>query len=81
MAPSLITNYFKTSDIWIITSLVYAWYKLDSIDKTNNDRVIFYIERDENIDDIIQAYFSFELKVEPVRFLAIQKSLKNRIYN
>lgn len=81
MNTKLITNYFKTSDLGLTALLIYNWYKLDSTDKTTWDKVIFYIERDENIDETIQAYFSFNLRVEPIAYFNIQRTLKNRIYN
>jgi len=74
-------DYFKTSDICIASSLCCYGYQIEAIDRQNPSRVVFLIKRDEQLDKLIQLYFTHQLRVEPLSFFSFLKEIKTRIYN
>ena len=75
------TDYYKSSDMILCAVLCCYGYQVDSIDKQNPSKVIFLIKRDDQLDDLIQQYFTQQLSVEPTIFANYIKNLKTRIYN
>jgi len=75
------TDYYKTTDIALCSALCCYNYHIEAIDKQNPSKAIFLIKRDERLDDLIQLYFTHQLKVEPLRFFNYLKEIKTRIYN
>ena len=73
------TEYLKTSDICLATT-ISLWYPLDSIERTGESKVVFLFKRDEQLDELVQAYWRKELKVEPQSYFSALKFLKNRIH-
>ncbi len=73
-------DFYKSSDISIITTLKYYGYQIEALDKQNPSKIYFLIERDEKLDELIRKYFLHELKVDPLAFLNCLKEVKSRIY-
>jgi hypothetical protein len=74
-------DYFKSSDICLCAALCCYGYQIEAIDKQNPSKAVFLIKRDEQLDDLIQLYFTHQLKVEPLSFFSFLKEIKTRIYN
>lgn len=74
-------HYFQTSCLIQAATLVYNGYNIKSIDKTDPRKVIFHIERDQYLDELLQAYYTSRLSCEPLRFANTLKALKTRIYS
>jgi len=74
-------DYFKTSDISLCSALCCYGYQIEAVDRQNKSKAIFLIKRDENLDGLIQLYFTHQLKVEPLSFFNFLKEIKTRIYN
>lgn len=74
-------DFFKTSDIALCSALCCYGYSIEAVDKQNPKKVVFLIYRDENLEDLIQKYFSHQLKVEPLSFFNYLKEIKTRIYH
>lgn len=74
-------DYLKTSDISLCSALCCYGYQIEAIDKQDASKAIFLIRRDEQIDGLIQQYFTHQLKVEPLSFFNFLKEIKTRIYN
>lgn len=74
-------DFFKTSDICIISTLCCYGYQIEAIDKINCSKANFLIKRDEGLDNLIQMYFTHQLKVEPLSFFSFLKEIKTRLYN
>jgi len=72
---------YKTSDICLCAALCCYGYQIEAIDRQNPSKAIFLIKRDEQLDDLIQLYFTHQLKVEPLSFFSFLKEIKTRIYN
>lgn len=74
-------DYLKNSDMALCAALSCLGYQIEAIDKQNPSRAVFFIKRDEQLDGLVQMYFTHQLKVEPVAFFNALKELKTRIYN
>lgn len=74
-------NYLKSPDIALCSALCCYGYQIEAIDKQNPSRAVFSIKRDEQLDNLIQLYFTHQLKVEPLSFFNFLKEIKTRIYN
>ncbi|OGL81170.1 hypothetical protein A3B21_02680 [Candidatus Uhrbacteria bacterium RIFCSPLOWO2_01_FULL_47_24] len=75
------SDYFRSSDISLCAALCCCGYQIETVDRQNPSKAIFLIKRDENLDDLIQSYFTHQLKVEPLSFFNFLKEIKTRIYN
>lgn len=73
-------DYFKTTDLCLCVALYCYDYQLEALDKQSS-RAIFFIKKDEQLDELIHLYFTHQLKVEPLRFFNFLKEIKTRIYN
>ena len=74
-------NLYKSTDFSICSVLVYFNHLLDSVDKSDPSRCIFFIRREKDTDEIIANFHNGLILVEPKKFSAIQKEIKGRIYN
>lgn len=74
-------NYFTTTDFLICTILIYFGHELQEIDKSNPSRCVFHILKKKETEKILNDLFNNKILVEPKRFFAVQKDLKQRIYN
>ena len=74
-------DYFKSTDICLSSTLCCYGYQVEAIDRQNTSKAVFLIERDEQLDGLIQLYFTHQLKVEPLSFFNFLKEIKTRIYN
>jgi len=75
-------NYYYSSDLGLIASLISIDFQLISIDKSENpNKATFIIKKEYDIEDRIGEYFSGQLMV-PARVLFENiKLLKSMIYN
>jgi len=74
-------DYFKSSDMCLCAALCACGYEVEAIDKHDPSRAVFYVKRNEYLDEILQLYFTHQLKVEPLSFFGALKELKTRIYH
>lgn len=70
---------FSTSDLALAT-VISLFYPLDVVDKTNPHKALFVFKRDDKLDDVIEAYWRRELKIEPQSFFQQLRFLKTRLY-
>lgn len=75
------SDFYKTSDLNLAAAFQCYGYCIDAVDKQNPAKVVFLIKRDEQLDDLIQMYFTHQLQVEPIAFANALKEIKTRIYN
>lgn len=75
------TDYYKTTDIALVSALSCYEYQIEAIDKQNPSKAIFLIKRDNLLDNLIQQYFTHQLRVDPASFFNFLKEIKTRIYN
>lgn len=74
-------DFYKTSDIALCSTLCCYGYQIETIDKQNPSKAVFLIKKNEQLDSLIQEYFTHQLRVEPLSFFNYLKELKTRIYN
>lgn len=74
-------DYFKHTDISLIATLCCYGYQVEAVDKQKPSKVIFLIKRDEQLDDLIQKYWTHQLQVDPMSYFNFLKELKTRIYS
>lgn len=75
------TDFYRTTDIALVSALSCYGYQIETIDKQNPSKVIFLISKDDKINSLIQQYFVHQLQVEPLMFFNFLKEIKTRIYN
>lgn len=73
-------DYFKSSDIALCSALCCYGYQIEAINR-NEPRAIFLVRRNEQLDEILQLYFTHQLKVEPLSFFGFLREIKTRIYH
>jgi len=74
-------DYFESSDLALCATLCCYGYRIEAIDKQNPQKAIFLIKRDKRLDNLIQKYWTHQLKVEPMSFFNFLKEIKARIYS
>ena len=77
----MMKNIFETTDMPLIAALCCEGYTISDIDKSNPSKVIFSIDRDERLDQVLKLFWSHSLGVEPMAYFACLKEIKSRIYN
>ncbi len=75
------SDHFKTTDMSLVSTLIYLGYQITAIDDHNPSKVHFVIKRDGKTDEVIQSYWNKELSVEPLAFFNCIKEVKTRIRN
>ena len=74
-------NYFYTYDLGCSAALISAGFELISLDKANPRRVQFIFCRKNNIEKVVNKYWTNQLNVQARSFFENIKMLKNRIYS
>ena len=74
------TKFVAVADLSLATTLFVSGVKLESLDRSK-PRIQFNFRRVEGLDDLIEAYWRKELKIEPIAFTMAQKFLKNQLFN
>jgi hypothetical protein len=74
-------DYFTTSDLGLVSSLIASGYRVSRIDRSRSNRAVFLIKRNNKLNDLVSAYFNHQLKVDALTFFNSMKELKTRIYH
>lgn len=74
-------NYFYTYCLSTAAALVQQDYKIESIDKTNPNKVRFIFKRLDGLDETARRHWDDELMVGSQRYFETIKKLKQRIYS
>lgn len=74
------TDFLKSSDLSLIATVQLYDYQIEAMDRSNPEKIIFIIKRDDELDKLIEAFWKRQLKVEPVAFFESLKLTKSRIY-
>jgi len=75
-----IDHYYQTSSL-ALSAAISLWYPIETIDKTNPHKATFLFKRDEKFDELLEAYWRQELKVEPQIYFNQLKTIKARLYS
>ncbi len=73
-------EFYETADL-SIAAVITLYYPIEGIDRQNPQRALFIFKRDENLDNLIEAYWKDELKVSPQAYFNQLRTIKARLYN
>lgn len=71
---------FRSSDLALVATLQLYGYQIEAMDRSNAEKIVFVIKRDEELDKLIQAFWSRSLRVCPLTYFESLKATKARIY-
>lgn len=73
-------RYFETTDFDLSVALMCKNYVLESIENELGNKLVFVFQKDEDIEDVVDGYWSNKILVSPLEFANARKNLKSRIY-
>lgn len=74
-------EYYSTADL-SLAGVLALYYPLEAVDRTQNPyKAQFLFRRDNQLDQLVEAYWRGELKVEPQSFFNSLKAIKARLYS
>ena len=71
---------FRTADLALAAALCVSRFGVDSVEKVDQQRLVFIFERNERLNDAVDQYWRGEMLVEPQTYFNQLKVLKARIY-
>ena len=74
-------NTLDTNNLVLASVLHYSRCKLVGMDKANPRRSVFQFAYTTQCQELISAFWSSSLSVEPRAFFAAQKDLKSMLYD
>lgn len=72
---------FQSSDISLIAALLCQGAKIDSVERNNGPRAVFFIRREKGLDDLVQAFLTHTMQVDPLVYFNALKEAKGRLYS
>ena len=73
---------FESSDIYLSAYLVSQGAKLEGVERDKDNRMVFLIGREDNLDSLLRDYWSNEpVTVIPSQLFAGLKFLKSLLYS
>lgn len=81
MSKQILNNadYYKTSDLGL-TALLSLYYPIDAVNKADSQKVQFLFEKSKQLDELVDAYWRQETKVEPQSYFNQLRFIKSRLY-
>jgi hypothetical protein len=80
MAINFSQTFFSTSDLNLAT-IASLSYPLDRIERLSDRKMAFVFKRDNGLDQLIEAFWQRETRVEPLKFSEQRKMLLARLGN
>lgn len=74
-------KYLLTFDIGLSAVIVSRGFPLVSVNKSNPKKVQFVFQKSNELNSIVEKYWTKSLEIEPQTLLSNLKMLKNRIYS
>lgn len=74
-----LNDYYSTSDLALATTLS-LFYPVDTIDRQNPHKALFLFKKDSDLDQLVEAYWKGEVKVNPATYFQQLKIIKARLY-
>lgn len=72
-------KYFESSDL-ALSAFLLMWYPLEAIDRMNPQKSLFIFKRDQQMDELIEAYWRGKAQVNPQAYFNSLKNIKARLY-
>lgn len=73
-------EYYSTTDLTLAT-VISLFYPLDCIERLSDKRKAFIFKRENDFDQIIEAFWKRKMRVEPLNFSEHRKMLLTRMGN
>ena len=73
-------DYFDSSDLSLVAALRCFGARIETVDRSNPSRAIFHIPREKGLDQLVEAFWAHELKVDPLVYFNALKEAKSRLY-
>lgn len=73
-------DYYTTSDLALATAISLC-HPIDAIDRQNPRKVSFLFKREDKFEELLEAYWKRELKIEPQEYFNQLKAIKARLYS
>lgn len=74
-----VNDYYSTSDLALAAALS-LFCPVDSIDRQNPHKAFFLFKKDKTLEELIEAYWKGEIKVNPSTYFNQLKIIKARLY-
>jgi hypothetical protein len=74
-------DYEYSPDMGLVSALVCYGYELYAIDKTQGQKAMFILKKNDKIDELKRKYYNKKLKVDAETFFNAIKSVKNQLYS
>jgi len=71
---------FTTSDMSLVATLLCFNASIECVDRTSLPRATFHLRNDDGFDDVVQAFYSHSLRVDPLTYFHALKEAKTRLY-
>ena len=71
---------FQSSDLSLVAALCCFGAVIESVDRSA-PRAVFSMRREKGLDQLIQAFWSHELNVDPQIYFNALKEAKSRLYD
>ncbi len=75
------SDLFESSDLSLIATLYCYGATIECVDRTTGPRAVFCIKRQRGLDQIVQAFYAREIKVDPLDYFNALKQCKTRLYD
>lgn len=72
-------DFYQTADL-ACAAAVSLFLPIEAIDKTNPRRAYFVFQKSKELDELLEAFWNRELKVESRAYFDQLKALKTRLY-
>ena len=72
-------NYYRTSDMALAT-VISLTHAIEEVDRQNPRRAEFMFRQSADLNQLIEAYWKGELRVEPQKFFSQLRTVKARLY-
>lgn len=70
---------FESSDLSLVAALCCFGAVIESVDRSA-PRAVFFIRREKGLDQLVQAFFSHSLTIDPLTYFNALKEAKSRLY-
>ncbi len=75
------SEFFTSWDLNLAAVLVASGIQLDLLEKQSNGKALFYFRRSSELDEVVQAFWAQQMKLNPHSLFTALKFLKNRMYS
>lgn len=71
---------FLTSDLGLTAALLSHGCQIEKMDRTNPGKIKFVVRGNDDLNRLIQGYWSKDLRVDALSYFESLKNIKSRIY-